>query len=74
MHAGAKILEIRRAEGGKWLIKIIAKFVEHESMNYASDGRCIYVGGKVDGFVAVSTSFYDKKLCVWRTKVFGPEE
>lgn len=74
MHAGAKILEVRRAKGGKWLIKVVAKFVEHESMNYASDGRCIYAGGRLNGFIAVSTSFYDMKLCVWKTEIFRAEE
>ena len=74
MHAGARILEVRRTEGGKWLINVLAKFVEHESMNYASDGCCIYVGGRVEGFTVVSTSFYDKKLCVWKTETYRQGE
>ncbi len=74
MHAGAKILEVRREEGGNWLIKILAKFVEHESMNYASDGRPRNDGGGLEGFVVVSTSFYDKKLCVWKTECCEPGE
>lgn len=69
MHAGAKILEVRRSDGGKWLISVLAKFVEHESMNYASDGRPRYGVRGVEGFIVVSTSFYDKRLCVWKTKV-----
>ena len=69
MHAGAKILEVRREEGGKWLINVSVRFVEHESMNYASDGRPRHRAGEVEGFTIVSTSFYDKKLCVWNTKV-----
>ena len=68
MHAGVRILEVRRAEGGKWLINVLAKFVEHESMVYASDGRPRYGGGELAGFTVVSTSFYDKKLCVWETE------
>ncbi len=64
MHAGSRILEVRQ-EGGKWLIDILAKFVEHESMNYASAGRPRYGTAGVEGFTIVSTSFYDKKLCVW---------
>lgn len=68
MHAGAKILEVRREEGGEWLINISAKFEEHESMNYASDGRPRQGSGELEGFTVVSTSFYDKKLCVWETK------
>ena len=66
MHAGAKILEIRRMENGDWIIDILAKFVEHESMNYASAG-CprITLQGDVGSYVVLSTSFYDKKLCMW---------
>lgn len=74
MHAGAKILEVRREEGGRWLINVLAKFVEHESMNYASDGRLRHGGGGVEGFIVVSTSFYDKKLCAWETQVYQPGE
>ena len=67
MHAGARILRIIKAE--EWSIKIVASFEEHESMNYGSD--FIACSGwknsaPEDGFVVVSTSFYDKRLCVWR--------
>ena len=58
MHAGARVLEIQNS-AGCWSISVLAKFTEHESMNYASDvSRC------ADHFF-VSTSFYDRKLCVW---------
>lgn len=69
MHAGVKILEVRRREGGKWQINVQAKFVEHGSMNYASDGRLRYGDGGMEGLTVVSTSFYDKKLCVWETEI-----
>ena len=59
MHAGAKVLEIRK-EADEWSIEVLTKFTEHESMNYASDVR---VNEK--GTTFVSTSFYDRKLCVW---------
>ena len=65
MHAGAKILEVWRDECGEWFIDVVAKFDEHESMNYASTGRPRYGAGVMEGFTIVSTSFYDKKLCVW---------
>ncbi|KAL9127984.1 MAG: hypothetical protein Q9217_003245 [Psora testacea] len=39
MHAGARVLELRRSSKQEWSIKVLAKFVEHESMNYASDAR-----------------------------------
>ena len=67
MHAGVMILEIRRDEDGKWFIHVMGKFEEHESMCYASDGRPYGVKG-LGGFIVISTSFYDKKLCVWGTE------
>jgi len=59
MHAGAKVVQIRRT-AGVWSIEVISKFTEHESMNYASDVRA-----SEEGHLFVSTSFYDRKLCVW---------
>ena len=67
MHAGARLLKIARSDlTRRWSINVIAKFEEHESMNYASDGRI--EGPDEDhttGYTCVSTSFYDRKLCVW---------
>lgn len=65
MHAGAKILRIKLAEDGEWHIAVVRKFVEHESMNYASIGRLMYSRQGATGYSIISTSFYDKKLCVW---------
>lgn len=59
MHAGAKIVHIQRT-AGTWSIEVIARFKEHESMNYASDVRA-----NEEGHLFASTSFYDRKLCVW---------
>lgn len=65
MHAGTRVIDIWRLSGGTWEISIEAKFVEHGSMNYASDAR--KDSGEHDRpFVVVSTSFYDRKVCVWR--------
>ena len=73
MHAGAKILEIKRMEGGDWIFDILANFVEHKSMNYASAGRVKRnTQGAVDCYLIVSTSYYDKKLCVWEYVMHGP--
>ncbi len=68
MHAGARILKIRRSKRGKWTIKVAARFEEHESMNYASDAR-FDSDGYSPTFTVVSTSFYDRKLCVWNFRV-----
>lgn len=59
MHVGARVLEIQR-ESGTWSIRVAAMFTEHESMNYASDYR-----ESNGGTIFVSTSFYDRRLCIW---------
>ena len=67
MHAGARLLKITLSENKtRWSINVIARFEEHESMNYASDGRVeSHDGEHSSGYTCVSTSFYDRKLCVW---------
>lgn len=61
MHAGAKILEVTRLEGGEeWEIKVLADMRAHKSMNYASDVQSV---GKRT--TVVSLSFYDRLVCVW---------
>ncbi|KAL8723698.1 MAG: hypothetical protein Q9181_007218 [Wetmoreana brouardii] len=66
MHAGCKVLKIHRSADEDWTVEIVAAFEEHESMNYASDARMEPKGQALEGMSFVSTSFYDKKLCVWR--------
>ncbi|KAI9787688.1 MAG: hypothetical protein M1839_000219 [Geoglossum umbratile] len=65
MHAGSRLLEIVWKEGqdGDWEIIVLGAFDEHQSMNYAGD-VVLDRGGR--GLVVVSTSFYDRLLCVWR--------
>lgn len=68
MHAGTRVIEIKRSKEQEWAIKILACFEEHESMNYASDTG---VEMSTDGLrrtIYVSTSFYDRKLCIWKIK------
>lgn len=69
MHAGTRIVEVSRSEEYEWTIKIMAKFEEHESMNYASDARTELGEDGVRTATCVSTSFYDRKLCVWNNAV-----
>ena len=66
MHASVRILKVRRVNGGEWFIEVLAKFVEHKSRNYASTGRPEYGPRGLEAFAIVSTSFYDKRLCVWK--------
>ena len=67
MHAGARVLEISRSAEGTWTIVVLAKFEEHESMNYASDAST-QINRDLESLIFISTSFYDKKLCVWNIK------
>lgn len=61
MYAGTRIVKL----SGTWYeckIEVVARFEEHESMNYGSDFQ-IRRDGKPVGII--STSFYDKRLCYW---------
>ncbi|KAF3059103.1 Diphthine methyltransferase [Trichoderma lentiforme] len=64
MYAGARLVEIvADANGQGWACEVLARFEEHKSMNYASD----IVPSPAEGgrMRVVSTSFYDKLLCLW---------
>lgn len=64
MHAGARIVEVTKHENGEWSIEVLARFEEHKSMNYGSD---VQPGSAAGGEqTIISTSFYDKLLCLWR--------
>lgn len=67
MHAGTRILRLTRGEDSVWRIDVIAKFTEHQSMNYGSDVQPVASGhGDARTRTVVSTSFYDKLLCLWK--------
>ena len=65
MHAGTRVLEVRGDHGDYCEINVLGRFEKHKSMNYGSDfqpgteryGRTLH---------CVSTSFYDRLLCVWK--------
>lgn len=73
MHAGSRVLRLTGGYGededGAVEIAVVARFEEHESMNYGSDWSRVEsrLAGEGEGrrVVCVSTSFYDKLLCVW---------
>jgi diphthamide biosynthesis protein 7 len=67
MHAGARILRIDLAPSPR--ITVLAKFEEHQSMNYGSDLQPTGEGGV---YTIVSTSFYDKRLCLWKAQPPSP--
>jgi diphthamide biosynthesis protein 7 len=67
MHSGSRVLRIsgKQQPGSDWTweIHVLGRFEEHQSMNYGSD----FMPGtaRPDSLVCVSTSFYDKMLCLW---------
>lgn len=62
MHAGTRVVRLCCSEDGEWSITVLARFEEHKSMNYGSDFQPVTNGTPR---TIVSTSFYDKLLCVW---------
>ena len=62
MHAGTRIVKLNVSNSGVWDIEVLARFEEHKSMNYGSD-----IQPRKNGYggIVISTSFYDKLLCVW---------
>ncbi|KAM5466278.1 putative methylated diphthine methylhydrolase [Microsporum audouinii] len=72
MHGGARVIRVAHhlkdsnAEN-TWDIEIVARFTEHESMNYASDVWPGYY--KPSELLCLSSSFYDKRVCVWEASI-----
>lgn len=77
MHAGTRVVKVTWFDNeedphGNWTIEVLAEFTEHESMNYASD---IWRGGgeptakRRQELLCVSSSFYDRRVCVWKFEV-----
>lgn len=64
MHAGSRVLQVAgNTVTGLCEIKVLGRFEEHKSMNYGSDFQPgSETGGKLR---CVSTSFYDRLLCLW---------
>ncbi|KAJ5885269.1 hypothetical protein N7495_009779 [Penicillium taxi] len=71
MHAGTRVVRVNRTPGRsqEWDIEVLAEFTEHESMNYAS-GVWEGSGSETSSeLLCVSSSFYDRRVCVWRATV-----
>ena len=65
MYAGARIILLQSFQKQEeWKIQVLAQFEEHESMNYGSD-FIVSSGKELSTVKVVSTSFYDKLLCLW---------
>lgn len=64
MHAGTRIVRLIQGRDSSWDFEVLAKFEEHQSMNYGTDFQPVQ--GEVTNAVVISTSFYDKLLCLWK--------
>ncbi|KAI0409385.1 hypothetical protein F4802DRAFT_246703 [Xylaria palmicola] len=64
MHAGCRVLSISGDGCDSCQVDVLGRFEEHKSMNYGSDFQ---PGTELDGrpLRCVSTSFYDRLLCLW---------
>lgn len=87
MHAGTRIVQVIREEKkekdddddgqeDEWRFHVLAKFEEHESMNYGSDVQPELKKEKKKDREEkeskkkiVSTSFYDRRLCLWTVEI-----
>lgn len=79
MHAGTRIVQVIHEEKKKkkdnddeeeeWKFHILAKFEEHESMNYGSDVQPDLKKKEKEKKKIVSTSFYDRRLCLWTVEI-----
>lgn len=82
MHAGTRIVQVLREEKKEeeeeeeeeWRFHVLAKFEEHESMNYGSDVQPDLKEKKKEREEKerkkiVSTSFYDRRLCLWIVEI-----
>ncbi|KAJ5766925.1 uncharacterized protein N7511_004541 [Penicillium nucicola] len=74
MHAGTRLVRVTCSQqdgAPSWSIEVLAKFTEHESMNYASGvWQGMKAGQEESGeLLCVSSSFYDRRLCVWTVDV-----
>lgn len=65
MHAGVRVVELKR-DGSQFVFSVLARFEEHQSMNYGSDVQPRSDGRKL---LCVSTSFYDRLVCLWEVGI-----
>ena len=81
MHAGSRVVRVVQSlDDGEWRIEVLVRFEEHKSMNYGSDVQPLLSsvaesgvdrkgdgdGGEREIRTVVSTSFYDRSMCLWR--------
>jgi diphthamide biosynthesis protein 7 len=64
MHAGSRVVRLSKSATKEWGFEVLAKFEEHKSMNYGSD--CQPDLNDEGQRTFITTSFYDRMLCLWR--------
>ncbi|KAK3627765.1 hypothetical protein LTR56_018998 [Elasticomyces elasticus] len=67
MHAGTRVVKLSRGRDDVWQFEVLAQFEEHKSMNYGSD----FQPSESTLKSIVSTSFYDRLLCLWKFETRG---
>lgn len=67
MEAGAQVVELVHTTQGAWEVNVLAKFEDHDGMVYASEGVCTHQDPQTNcrEYTCISTSFQDRRLCVW---------
>lgn len=70
MYVGTRVVEVQK-RGEDWTFEVLARFEEHKSMNYGSDVQPAKDQGKR---TLISTSFYDKLLCLWHWRDAADEQ
>lgn len=65
MHAGSRVVDVLQTVDGEHHVRVLGRFEEHKSMNYGSD----FHPQRKDSLTVVSTSFYDRLLCLWQLDI-----
>ncbi|KAK4194393.1 hypothetical protein QBC40DRAFT_270155 [Triangularia verruculosa] len=65
MHTGSRVVDVLQAADGEHHIQVLGRFEDHKSMNYGSD----FYPARKDKLTVVSTSFYDRLLCLWQLEL-----
>lgn len=71
MRVGCKILKVDRNSEDEWGIEVLAEFVDSERVRPLSYASGFQVGSSspdLQDMTFVSTSFYEKKLCIWKVE------
>ncbi|KAI4229661.1 MAG: hypothetical protein L6R36_000708 [Xanthoria steineri] len=77
MRVGCKILKVHRNSEDEWGIEVLAEFVDPgrvRALSYASGFQVGSSSPDLQDMTFVSTSFYEKKLCIWKVEDEEAEE